>query len=71
MGFSSLALWWELEELGDFEGSYIFGTAMQFYKLNAKCCLNTNPAENPNQNSPKMQLWKQAYNSHSSPVATG
>lgn len=70
MGFSSLALWWELEELGGFEGSYIFGIAMQSYKLNAKCCLNKNPAENLNQNSPKMQFWKQAYITHSSPKGT-
>lgn len=68
MGFSALARWWELEELGGFEGSYIFAnvvdpfaTAMQFHKLvllNANCSLNKtlnkNPAENLNQNSPKM-----------------
>lgn len=71
MGFSSLALWWELEELGGFEGSYIFGIAMQIYELNARFCLNKNPAENLNQNPPKMQFWKQPYNTHSSPMVTG
>lgn len=47
VGFSSLALWWELEELGGFEGSYIFGTAMQFYNLNAKCCLKSGSESEP------------------------
>lgn len=28
MEFSALALWWELEELGGFEGSYIFGNVV-------------------------------------------
>lgn len=69
MGFSALALWWELEELGGFAGSYIFGSVED--ALLGYCCavlqaysaewtgflnktLNKSTAEKLNQNFPEM-----------------
>lgn len=69
MGFPALALWWELEELGGFEGSYIFGNvedALLGYRCTVlQACsaeltgflnktLNKSTAEKLNQNFPEM-----------------